>query len=474
MILEDLNIHVDTPLCHFAAEFLHLLDYLNLQQHVDAPTDSRGHTLDITNSVPIMNLQVHDLGLPDHKAVVMELPFSLSPYSKSKRQIRFTAMKNIDSDALASDLRCVSSGSVALSSVTETVDFYNQSLTSLLDNHAPVRTCTVTFSRSAPWYTSELWRMKSAGRILERRFKASGLTVHKQAYREHQTVYAKSLKDAQSQFYSNVINKNPGICKQLFSTISHLLKPHTSSHLDATVGKCNNFISFFRNKITTIRSLLSSASSPSATPTHMTDPLPGPSRPFSHFSSVTQHEVEAIVKIMKASTCALDPLPTALVKSNLPAISPLSTQMINLSLQAGHVPSALKTAVIRPLLKKHTLDPDVLANYRLISNLPFVSKVLEKVVAAQLHNHLKINCLYETFQSGFQHGHSTETALVRVTSNLLMMADAGSPSLLILLDLSAAFDTVDHNILLHRLHTIGLSNSIHNWFSSYLIGRTDN
>ncbi|KAL7390852.1 hypothetical protein ABVT39_000457 [Epinephelus coioides] len=191
MILGDLNIHVDTPLCHFAAEFLHLLDYLNLQQHFDAPTDSRGHTLDlvITNSVPIMNLQVHDLGLSDHKAVVMELPFSLSPYSKSKRQIRFTAMKNIDSDALASDLRCVSSGSTALSSVTETV-------------------------------TEDLY-----GHLF---------TLSPLAYREHQTVYAKSLKDAQSQFYSNVINSNPGISKQLFSTISHLLKPYTSSHLDAT------------------------------------------------------------------------------------------------------------------------------------------------------------------------------------------------------------------------------------------------
>lgn len=92
---------------------------------------------------------------------------------------------------------------------------------------------------------------------------------------------------------------------------------------------------------------------------------------------------------MKPSTCALDPFPTALVKSNLHAISPLITKVINHSLRAGHVPSTLKTAVIRPFLKKPTQDPEVFANYRPISNLPFLSKVLEKVVAAQLQDHLK-------------------------------------------------------------------------------------
>lgn len=119
-----------------------------------------------------------------------------------------------------------------------------------------------------------------------------------------------------------------------------------------------------------------------------------------------------------------------------------------------------------------SLDPKVPANYHPISNLPFRSKVLEKVVSAQLHNYLITHSLNEKFQSGFRSGHSTESVPVRVTNDLLMMADAGFPSLLILLDLTAAFDTVDHHILCHRLHSsIGLSELL--WPGLHHISRTE-
>ena len=187
----------------------------------------------------------------------MELAFS-SPHTKPKRQIHF---RNISTKyrhgSLALDLQLLSSGSDDCLSVTDSVDFYNQSMSSLLDLHAPLTTRSVSFSRSARWYTVALRKMKAAGRVLERRIKAPGLTVHKQAFREHKRVYAEALRDARARFYSTIINNSPGNSKQRSSTINHLLKPPSPCHSEATEERCNMHITFFKQKVNNIRSHLS-------------------------------------------------------------------------------------------------------------------------------------------------------------------------------------------------------------------------
>ena len=123
------------------------------------------------------------------------------------------------------------------------------------------------------------------------------------------------------------------------------------------------------------------------------------------------------------------------------------TILVNLSLQSANVPDSMKQALVTPLLKKDDLDPEVLKNYRPVSNLSFLSKVLERVVAARLTNYMTINQLHEPMQSAYRACHSTETALVRVQNDILRTLDQGGAAILVLLDLSAAFDTIDHSIL---------------------------
>ncbi|XP_076607191.1 uncharacterized protein LOC143333136 [Chaetodon auriga] len=133
---------------------------------------------------------------------------------------------------------------------------------------------------------------------------------------------------------------------------------------------------------------------------------------------------------------------------------------------------ALKTAVIKPLLKKTNLDASGISNYRPISNLPFLGKIIERVVFQQMHAFMMQNNLFNAFQSGFPPHHSTETVLIKVLNDIHLNNDASKTSVLVLLDLSAAFDTVDHDILLDRLEKwVGFTGTVLHWFKSYLQDR---
>jgi len=154
-------------------------------------------------------------------------------------------------------------------------------------------------------------------------------------------------------------------------------------------------------------------------------------------------------------------------------LAPFLVELYNRSLSIGVVPDTFKAAYITPLLKKPDADPDDVKSYRPISNLTVLSKLLERLVAKQLLDYLTTTRLLPDLQSAYRAYHSTETAVLKVLSDILLAVDKGDLAMLTLLDLSAAFDTVDHVILLHRLRTsYGLGGSVHDWFSSYLRHRT--
>ncbi len=147
-----------------------------------------------------------------------------------------------------------------------------------------------------------------------------------------------------------------------------------------------------------------------------------------------------------------------------------STHIINTSLLTGIFPTAFKQARVTPLLKKPTLNTFLLENYRPVSLLPFVAKTLERVVFNQLSLFLSQYNKLDAKQSGFRSGHSTETALLSVTEALRIAKADSKSSVLILLDLSAAFDTVNHQILLSTLSSLGITGIPLRWFESYLTG----
>ena len=126
--------------------------------------------------------------------------------------------------------------------------------------------------------------------------------------------------------------------------------------------------------------------------------------------------------------------------------------MLNLSMQTGEFTEVWKEALVTPILKREGLDT-IFKNYRPISNLQFVSKLVERAVADKLYSFMAENGLLPELQSAYRPGHSTETALLKVTNDLLLKMDGQHVTLLVVLDLSAAFNTVDHDVLHNRLST---------------------
>ena len=151
---------------------------------------------------------------------------------------------------------------------------------------------------------------------------------------------------------------------------------------------------------------------------------------------------------------------------------PIITANLNTSLKTGNVPALFKYAIIRPHLKKSSLDTEELKNYRPFSNLHFMSKVLVKLVVRRLENCMCINNLYDPLQSAYRSQHSTETAIHKIHNDIIEGLDAGKCTVISSLDLSAAFDTVDHTICIRRLsHLYGVDGTVLQWFESFLSNR---
>ncbi|KAK3735511.1 hypothetical protein RRG08_007130 [Elysia crispata] len=135
-------------------------------------------------------------------------------------------------------------------------------------------------------------------------------------------------------------------------------------------------------------------------------------------------------------------------------------------------PPSLKQAYVTPLIKKASLDKEEMKNYRPVSNIPIISKLIEKIVSSRILQHLAFNNLHTNFQSAYKKHHSSESALLRLANDILRYIDNKKSVLLILLDLSAAFDTIDYDILLARAHSrFGIDGKALYWLNAYLKDR---
>ena len=481
IICGDFNLKINQNNDKNAQQFIRLYKSKGFQQHVNCATHKEGNTLDLvltlkskTDLVAVKNLNVNsDRTLSDHYFVHFQVPIKLSHHiGPSKETKVFRELNKIDVNSFRNDLRISALSNPSFDSVDRAVETYFEVIQSVLDKHAPVVSKTFIINRS-PWWDE---RCQEARRVKRRAKRA--LTKHKTA--EAREKYNDACVDAEiimdrtrDKYFDKKLSDLSGDSKSTYKVINHLLdKEYSSGKLPnglTDLDVANNLKGFFESKV---KAIYSDIENNTVQKDVIMSEYTGSE--LTKFITISEEELLLVInKEMSGKSCELDVLPMWLFSNCIDEIKHVILFIVNESLSTGHFPKYLKSALITPALKKSNLDPDELKSYRPISNLTFLSKIIEKCVHKQLSLYIEDNNLFASNQSGYRKYHSCETAVVKIHNDILMMIDKQTNVILLLLDLSAAFDTVNHKLLLDRLrNAYGIKGQALSWFASYLSNRS--
>ena len=212
---------------------------------------------------------------------------------------------------------------------------------------------------------------------------------------------------AKSSAFIHILNSTSMRMTHNYTSISPIRMPLLLPAHSSEKSLADMFASYFTNKISKIGDTFPTSGSFNDAP----ESVPPA---FNTFKPVTEDEVSKCIKESPTQSCQLDPIPTFLLKDCLDILLLSITKLVNYALIDGSFPSAFKRAVVTPLIKKASLPRNDLKNYRLVSGLCFLSKLVERVVAKQLTSHINDNKLDNQHQSAYKPGHSTETALLPI------------------------------------------------------------
>ena len=466
-----------------AMKFSEILRLYDMTQHVCEPTNAFNNTLDlvITSNYTlgksykcpsVYDVKVSNVHLSDHYLVGFNV--DLQGLQKKKKVIHYRHLKSMNSTAFKDDLSCLISENMENykeASFGDRIKVFNSSLIDTLNCHAPLKHKEVKIVNGCTWFNYDYVLMRRERRRAEKRAKKSGLTVDRDIFvqlRSKTTKFAKSLKH--NNFKSKLDSTN-GDQKALYKVFNTLIDQTNETVLpdhENDKDLANEFSQFFSDKVKNIRKSLSETEASDCGVSY--ELFCGEA--LYDFELTDIQEIKSIIAEHGVKCSTADILPANLIHENLDLFLPLWVDLVNASLKEGSI-EGLKLANINPTIKQYDLDNNLIKSYRPVSNLEFLSKLIERVVLKRLDSHMMKNELKIDNQSGYKKGHSTETLLIKITNDLLIASDKDTASVLLLLDLSAAFDTVDVNKLLDILFMeIGIRGNALKWFKSFLIGRS--
>lgn len=308
---------------------------------------------------------------------------------------------------------------------------------------------------------------------LYRRYKRHPIT-RREEFKRYKNAFTKLTNIARENYIQNLIETSQGNSKKVWKILSNLLGKTKQSNSDSiiiddeVITDPQTISNAFNNYFNSIPNTLSESIISNNIPFehYLRDAIP--EQPI--FNPTDSNEVKSIINDLKNScSTGWDNIPTNVIKAISGTIVPSLTQLINKSLMQGVFPDALKIAKISPIYKNKSKTD--IKNYRPISVLPVLSKVYEKIFYARLYTHFVSNNLLSQNQFGFQAFRNTEHALLKFAGDVVDGFDSGKVTVATFMDLSKAFDCVNHEILVAKLQHYGVSSIDKSWIKSYLLDR---
>lgn len=389
--------------------------------------------------------------------------YDLFVQRQSEKPVSYRDFKNIIVDDLLNDVESSSWDTVYGSNdIDIKLDNFNSIVTALMDKHAPVKTF-VPKRYTQPWMTNEIRTLMKRRDRLRAKHMKTGSEVDKECYRVARNKVHQEIRNTKSRFFYDKLDIS-GNTKTTWSILKSLniKAPVVQADLAVPVDDLNNHYA----SVASVKypELISASIEKYKRLTTVKD-INGKF----HFKYVLPEDIVEAITSIKSNAKGVDLIPVNFIKLCLPALLPVLDHIFNYSLQNGCFPSVWKMANILPIPK--VKNPSEPKDYRPVSILCVMGKALEKVVHKQVCDYLNKNSLFSKFQSGYRPNHSTVTALVRVADDIRAAMDKRLLTLLVMIDLSKAFDCVHHKLLLTKLKYLGFSEAVIAWFSSYLLNR---